>query len=159
MKIEIEELVNKYSKMVFQIAYQNCFIKSNAEDITQEVIIKAWRNLEKLKTEEHLKAWLIRVTINTSIDNNRYYKNKKETELNENDNFYFEKEYYGILEELKRLKPINRNIIYLYYYQGYKTKEISKILKININTVSTNLARAKKELQNILEEGGEQNEI
>ena len=50
MKIEIEELVNKYSKMVFQIAYQNCFIKSNAEDVTQEVIIKLWKNAEKLNT-------------------------------------------------------------------------------------------------------------
>jgi len=159
MKVEIEELVNTYSKMVFQIAYQNCFIKSNAEDITQEVIIKLWKNLKKFKTEEHLKSWLIRVTINASIDNNRQYKNKREQQLEENDEYYFEKEYQGLLEELKKLKPINRNIIYLYYYQGYKIKEISKILKININTVSTNLARTKKELKNILEEGGEYYEI
>lgn len=159
MKIKIEELVNTYSKMVFQIAYQNCFIKSNAEDITQEVIIKLWKNIEKFKTEEHLKSWLIRVTINTSIDNNRYYKNKKETQLVKNDDDYFEKEYHGLLEELKKLKPIKRNIIYLYYYQGYKIKEISKILNINANTVNTNLARAKKELKNILEEGGEYYEV
>lgn len=159
MKIEIEELVNKYSKMVFQIAYQNCFIKSNAEDVTQEVIIKLWKNVEKLKTEEHIKSWLIRVTINASIDSNRYYKNKKETTLEENEDFYFEKEFQGLLEELKKLKPISRNIIYLYYYQGYKIKEISKILKINANTVSTNLTRAKKELKNILGEGGENYEV
>ena len=49
MKIEIEKLVNTYSKMVFQIAYQNCFIKSNAEDVTQEVIIKLWKNIDKFK--------------------------------------------------------------------------------------------------------------
>lgn len=159
MEIKIEELVNTYSKMVFQIAYQNCFIKSNAEDITQEVIIKLWKNIEKFKTEEHLKSWLIRVTINTSIDNNRYYKNKKETQLEENDDYYFEKEYHDLLEKLKKLKPIKRNIIYLYYYQGYKIKEISKILNINANTVNTNLARAKKELKNILEEGGEYYEV
>ena len=159
MKIEVEELVNTYSKMVFQLAYQNCFLKSNAEDVTQEVIIKLWKNIEKFKTEKHLKAWLIRVTINTSIDNNRYYKNKQETQLEENDEYYFEKEHQVLLEELKKLKPISRNIIYLYYYQGYKTKEISKILKININTVSTNLARARKELKNILVEGGEYYEI
>ena len=159
MKIKIEELVNTYSKMIYQIAYHNCFIKSNAEDITQEVIIKLWKNIEKFKTEEHLKSWLIRVTINTSIDNNRRYKNKKETQLEDNDDYYFEKEYYNLLEELKKLKPIKRNIIYLYYYQGYKINEISKILKINANTVNTNLARAKKELKNILEEGGEYYEV
>lgn len=159
MKYEIEELINKYSKMIFQIAYQNCFIKSNAEDITQEVMIKLWKNLENLKTEEHIKAWLIRVTINTSIDNNRSYQYKKETELSPNDDFYFEEEYQELTEELKKLKPESRNIIYLYYYQGYKTKEIAQILNLNINTVSTNLARAKQQLKNILEEGGEYNEI
>ena len=159
MKIEIEELVNTYSKMVFQIAYQNCFIKSNAEDVTQEVIIKLWKNLNKLKTEEHLKAWLIRVTINASFDNNRYYQNKKESPLEENEDSYIENEDKEIIEELKKLKPISRNIIYLYYYQGYKTKEISKILKINENTVSTNLSRGKKQLKKFLEEGGEDNEI
>ena len=159
MKYEIEELINKYSKIIFQIAYQNCFIKSNAEDITQEVMIKLWKNLENLKTEEHIKAWLIRVTINTSIDNNRSYQYKKETELNPNDDFYFEEEYQELTEELKKLKPESRNIIYLYYYQGYKTKEIAQILNLNINTVSTNLARAKQQLKNILEEGGEYNEI
>ena len=73
-------------------------------------------------------------------------QNKKETQLDVNDDYYFEKEYHGLLEELKKLKPIKRNIIYLYYYQGYKIKEISKILNINANTVNTNLARAKKEL-------------
>ena len=159
MKCEIEEVVNKYSKMVFQIAYQNCFIKSNAEDITQEVIIKLWKNMDKIKNEEHLKAWLISVAINTSIDNNRSYQSKNEVALEENENGYFEKEEQEIFEELKKLKPISRNIIYLYYYQGYKIKEISKILKININTVNTNLARARKELKNILEEGGENNGI
>ena len=127
--------------------------------MTQEVIIKLWKNAEKLKTEEHIKSWLIRVTINASIDSNRYYKNKKETTLEEKENFYFEKEFQGLLEELKKLKPISRNIIYLYYYQGYKIKEISKILKINANTVSTNLTRAKKELKNILGEGGENYEV
>lgn len=159
MKFEIEELVNKYSNMVFQIAYQNCFIKSNAEDITQEVMIKLWKNLESFKTEEHLKAWLIRVTINTSIDNNRNFQNKKETELDENENLYIQDENKEVFSELKKLKPESRNIIYLYYYQGYKTKEIAEMLNLNINTVSTNLARAKQQLKNILEEGGEYNEI
>lgn len=155
MKCKIEDLVNRYSKMVFQIAYQNCFIKSNSEDIMQEVIIKLWKNIDKIKNEEHLKAWLIRTTITTTIDNNRTSKAKYEVSLEENEDEYFEKEELEIVNELKKLKPASRNIIYLYYYQGYKTKEIAKILNMNINTVSTNLSRAKQELKNILEEGGD----
>ena len=155
MKCKIEDLVNRYSKMVFQIAYQNCFIKSDSEDIMQEVIIKLWKNINKIKNEEHLKAWLIRTTINTTIDNNRTSKSKYEVSLEENEEEYFEKEELEIINELKKLKPVSRNIIYLYYYQGYKTKEIAKILNMNINTVSTNLSRAKQELKTILEEGGD----
>ena len=152
MKIEIEEMVNKYSKMIFQIAYQNCFIKSYAEDITQEVIIKLWKNLDKMKNETHLKAWLIRTTINASIDNNRRYSTN-EVELDDNAVSYCDEEDIDVFKKLMKLKPINRNVIYLYYYQGYKTKEIAKLLKMNINTVSTNLSRAKQELKSILEEG------
>ena len=155
MKCKIEDLVNRYSKMVFQIAYQNCFIKSDSEDIMQEVIIKLWKNIDKIKNDEHLKAWLIRTTINTTIDNNRTSKAKYEVSLEDNEDAYFEKEELEIINELKKLKPDCRNVIYLYYYQGYKTKEIAKILNMNINTVSTNLSRAKQELKKILEEGGE----
>ena len=159
MKIKIEEIVEKYSKMVFQIAYQNCFIKSNSEDITQDVIIKLWKNIDKIKNEEHLKAWLIRTTINAAIDNNKNHKNKYEVELEENEQSNFENEDLYVFEELKKLKPVSRNIIYLYYYQGYKTKEIAKLLNMNTNTVSTNLSRAKQELKYILEEEGEKYEL
>ena len=93
--------------------------------------------------------------LNTTIDNNRTSKAKYEVSLEENEDEYFEKEELEIINELKKLKPVSRNIIYLYYYQGYKTKEIAKILNMNINTVSTNLSRAKQELKTILEEGGD----
>ena len=154
MNWEIEDIVNEYSKMIFQIAFQNTFIKSVAEDITQEVLIKVWKNIKHIKDDNHLKAWLIRVTINACKDSNRKY-DKKEVPLEETEIEYFDKETSEIFEELKKLKPINRNIIYLYYYEGYTIKEISKILKMNANTVSTNLKRARKELKNILEEGGD----
>ena len=154
MNWEIEDIVNEYSKMIFQIAFQNTFIKSVAEDITQEVLIKVWKNIKHIKDDNHLKAWLIRVTINACKDSNRKY-DKKEVPLEETEIEYFDKETSEIFEELKKLKPINRNIIYLYYYEGYTIKEISKILKMNANTVSTNLKRARKELKTILEEGGD----
>lgn len=161
MKFNIEEIVDKYSKMVFQIAYQNTFIKSNAEDITQDVMIKLWKNIKKIKNEEHLKAWLIRATINASIDSNKSFKTQYEVELDENNEEagYFDESDVEVFSKLKLLKPVSRNVIYLFYYQGYKTKEIAKLLNMNINTVSTNLSRAKQELRDILEEGGEKYEL
>ena len=154
MKGKIEHLVQKYSSMVLQIAYQYSFNKSEAEDITQEVFIKLYKNIKKIKNNEHIKAWLIRVTINLSIDYNRNYWNKNTTSLDENYK-YFDEETKDVFNELKKLTPEFRNIIYLYYYQGYKISEISEILSMNQNTVSSYLTRARKELKHILEQGGE----
>lgn len=154
MKGKIEHLVQKYSSMVLQIAYQYSFNKSEAEDITQEVFIKLYKNIKKIKNNEHIKAWLIRVTINLSIDYNRNYWNKNTTSLDDNYK-YFDEETKDVFNELKKLTPEFRNIIYLYYYQGYKISEISEILSMNQNTVSSYLTRARKELKHILEQGGE----
>lgn len=151
MNHKIEELVEEYSDMVMQIAYQNSFNKSDAEDITQEVFIKLINNLEKLETKEHIKSWLIRVTINLSKDYNKSFWRKNTCEISDELN-YFDEETKEILNELVKLKPAYRNIIYLYYYQQYKINEIADLLKMNVNTVSSSLTRARKQLKDILEE-------
>lgn len=156
MNCKIEELVEEYSDMVMQISYQNSFNKSDAEDITQEVFIKLIKNIDKLESREHIKAWLIRVTINLSKDYNKSFWRKNTCKLEE-DIEYFDSETQEILQELSKLKPMYRNIVYLYYYQQYKINEIADLLKINVNTVSSNLTRARKQLKKILGEGGEDN--
>ena len=154
MKVKIDKLIEAYSNMILQIAYQNLFNKSDAEDVTQEVFIKLINNLNKLKSQEHIKAWLIRVTINLSKDYNKSFWNKNTTAIDE-ELKCFDEESQEIFKELSKLNPDYRNIIYLYYYQGYKIAEISEILSMNQNTVSSYLTRARKELKNILEDGGE----
>lgn len=156
MNCKIEELVEEYSDMVMQISYQNSFNKSDAEDITQEVFIKLIKNIDKLESKEHIKAWLIRVTINLSKDYNKSFWRKNTCKLEE-DIEYFDSETQEILQELSKLKPMYRNIVYLYYYQQYKINEIADLLRINVNTVSSNLTRARKQLKKILGEGGEDN--
>ncbi len=152
MNISIEEVVKKYSNMVLQIAYQKTFNMSDAEDITQEVFIKLIDNQEKIQNDEHLKAWLIRVTSNLSNDYNKSFWNKKTGELEENQNI-MKDEDIGVFEEIKKLKPpVYRDIVYMYFYHGYKIKEIAEILNMNINTVSSALTRAKKKLKDILGE-------
>lgn len=130
--------------------------KSDSEDIAQEVFMKIIKNIEKLKEkEDYIKAWIIRVTINVCKDYNKNSWYKKVEAINENESdYYFEPEEIEILKELSKLKPIYRNTIYLYYYEGYKINEIAKILNLNENTVSSNLTRARKQLKGILEEGG-----
>lgn len=153
MNIVAREVVEKYSNMLMQIAYQRTFNKSDSEDIVQDVFIKLIKNSNKIKDEEHLKNWLIRVTINLCNDYNKSFWNKNTTVLDE-ELSEFDNEEILIFKEINKLKPIYRDIIYLYYYQGYKIKEISIILKMKENTVSSNLTRAREKLKTILEDGG-----
>jgi len=154
MNIVIRDVVEKYSDTLMQIVFQRTFNKSDSEDIIQDVFIKLIKSINKIKDEEHLKYWLIRVTINLCNDYNKNFWNKNTTVLDE-ELSGFDEEESAILKEINKLKPKYRDVIYLYYYQGYKIKEISLILKMKENTVSSNLARAREKLKINLEEGGE----
>ncbi len=104
--------------------------------------------------EEHIKSWLIRVTINQCLD---YKKSLARRDTVPIDDLVipFTQQEQGILEELQLLKEDERNILYLYYYEGYKIKEIAKILKQKQNTVNSKLTRARKKLKEIMEVNNE----
>ena len=147
---QYNEIVENYSDMIFRIAYQYLFNKYDAEDIVQEVFVKLLTKRVIFKDEEHIKSWLIRVTINQCLD---YKKSltKKNTVPIENMEIPFEQKEGEILKELQLLKEDERNVLYLYYYEGYKIKEIAKILKQKQNTINSKLTRARKKLQEIME--------
>lgn len=147
---QYNKIVENYSDMIFRIAYQYLYNKYDAEDIVQEVFVKLLSRKVIFKDEEHVKSWLIRVTINQCLD---YKKSlvKRSTVPIENMEIPFENKEEGILEELQLLKEDERNILYLYYYEGYKIKEIAKILKQKQNTINSKLTRARKKLKEIME--------
>ena len=147
---QYNKIVENYSDMIFRIAYQYLYNKYDAEDIVQEVFVKLLSRKVIFKDEEHVKSWLIRVTINQCLD---YKKSlaKRSTVSIENMEIPFEHKEEGILEELQLLKEDERNILYLYYYEGYKIKEIAKILKQKQNTINSKLTRARKKLKEIME--------
>ena len=138
---QYNEIVENYSDMIFRIAYQYLFNKYDAEDIVQEVFVKLLTKRVIFKDEEHIKSWLIRVTINQCLN----------TVPIENMEIPFEQKEGEILKELQLLKEDERNVLYLYYYEGYKIKEIAKILKQKQNTINSKLTRARKKLKEIME--------
>ena len=147
---QYNEIVENYSDMIFRIAYQYLFNKYDAEDIVQEVFVKLLTKIVIFKDEEHIKSWLIRVTINQCLD---YKKSltKKSTVPIENMEIPIEQKEGEILKELQLLKEDERNVLYLHYYEGYKIKEIAKILKQKQNTINSKLTRARKKLKEIME--------
>ena len=103
------------------------------------------------ESEEHLKAWLLRVAINRCRDLTRA-AHQKDTELDENLPAPEQMEDGSVLDAVKALPENYRNAIYLHYYEGYTTAEIGRMLKVPTNTVLSWLRRARAQLQTMLKE-------
>ena len=152
----LEQVIEKYADMVYRIALTRCKTVENAEDIFQEVFMKFSSKMPAFKSEEHEKAWFIRVTINLSKNFKNLAWNKKVVTLDENIEFET-KEEQDVFSVVSNLPQNYRTVIYLFYYEGYKVKEISKLIKKSEGTVKTWLARGRMALKEKLE-GGFENE-
>lgn len=153
-EIYIKEKIEQYSDMVYRIALTRTDTIENAEDIFQEVFTKFSEKLPSFKDAEHEKAWFIRVTINMSKNMKNTAWNRKVVTLDENIKFENQEEndIFSIVCEL----PENyKTVIYLFYYEGYKVKEISSILKKREGTIKTWLLRARNILKEKIEGGFE----
>jgi len=143
--------VERYADMVVRIAYHNLKNQSDAEDIAQEVFIKLLKQ-PGFNDDGHLKAWLIRVTVNQCRDFKKSFWQRNARPLLD-EWPVFDQQQQHVLEELWKLPPDHRNVIYLHFYEGYTLAEIAKMLGKNKNTVGSWFARAKKKLKNLLTEG------
>lgn len=152
----IEEKIRKYSNMIYRLAFSMLKSKDDSEDIYQDVIIKFFNNIDTFKSEEHEKAWLIRVTINecNSLHRKGWFKNS--AELDE-EIPYLDKETDEVFYVVAELPVKYRTVIYLFYYEDYKVSEISKILDTNESTIKSQLSRAREMLKQKLK-GGFENE-
>lgn len=153
---EIKNMIEKYSGLVYKVAITRSGNIENAEDVFQEVFIKYSQKMPKFENEEHEKAWFIRVTINLTKNLHNQAWNRKTIPLEETIQFE-EKEEENIFQIVSTLPQNYRTVVYLFYYEGYKIKEISKILKTREGTIKTWLSRARESLKEKIE-GGFENE-
>lgn len=149
------EKYEKYSTLIYRIAFQYTLNKSLAEDITQDVFVKLFTNNKRFINAEHEKAWIIRVTIN-HCKNTLKSKNNNYLQLLEKEcvDDYFETEIIDKLDIQQSIKILNQNertVVLLYFYEDLSINQISKYLKMNENTVKSHLKRAKEKIKNKLE--------
>lgn len=148
---ELEEIIKKYGDSVYRLAFMNVKKRELADDIYQDVFLKLIKKKERIDSEEHLKAWLLRTTINCCKDywKSRWFKSVL-YEDKDLDAFDEEKKTGYVTECVQKLPEKYRNVIHLYYYEGYSIKEISEMLGRSENTISSQLARGRKKLEGIL---------
>ena len=150
--MDIEEKVRKYSNMVYRLAFSILKNEADSEDIYQETFIEFYKNIRKLKSEEHEKAWLIRVTINNCNMLLRKQKTRREDEITEEIEDTKIEKNNDVFEIVNKLPEKYRIVIYLFYYEGYKASEISKILNDNEGTIKSRLSRAREFLKKMIKE-------
>ena len=131
---------------------------ADTEDIFQTVFLKYALSSDAFESQEHEKAWLIRVTINACKDLLKSFFHTHTVSLEEVPELpaQMDQPNREVLEAVLSLPAKYKDVVYLHYYEGYTAPEISRILRMNPNTVYTRLTRAKEILRNKL--GGDHDE-
>lgn len=164
---KFEYLVKQHKNKIYNYSMYMVKNRMDAEDVTQEVMIRIWQNINKFKFAA-ARAWIMRTTHNLCLDYLRLRGRKFNREVSIDDNFSLR-----IADERDAVMPdkvLNRNLIdqkiktavenlsekikspfILYELQGFKYTEISKILDMPLNSVKVNILRARKQLQKDLE--------
>ena len=146
-----EELVSKYENMLYRVALTHTGIREDAEDMVQETFLRWLTARPDFESEEHEKAWLLRVIINLCHNLVKKRGRRGETELLD---IYPAKseEEQGLMELVMKLPPNQRDAIYLYYYEGYSVKEIAGIMDTKEATVRSWMLRGRGQLKGWLED-------
>lgn len=143
--------VEKFHETVFRVAFGYTKNHADAQDIEQDVFLKLYCCGKKFESDEHIRAWLIRVTMNAAKNFLRSCSVRRYEPLDER--IPCENESGGALLELVRgLKPEYLNAVYLHYYEGYSVKEIARICRTTPAAVTMRLSRARERLKKIIEE-------
>ena len=151
---EFEPLVRTYSDTVYRVAYQALKNRADAEDVMQTVLLKLFEREEPFASRDHIRAWLIHVTVNESRKLLRTVWRRRVLPLEEwRDAPAFERPEQSELFAAVMALPVKyRAAVHLHYYEGYTLEEIAGFLKISPSAVSMRLHRARKLLRNSLED-------
>ena len=146
-----EQVIRFYSDMVYRLAFARTGTRHDADDVYEEVFLRYLKKKPKFQSEEHRRAWLIRVTINCSNTFLTSVWQRRTQELPEDLPFQ-QQEDYQLHNYLQQLSTKYRSVIHLFYYEEMSVEEISKILHRKPSTVRTQLTRAREQLRQILKE-------
>ena len=143
--------------MSITLRYTNS--RGEAVEVLNDAFMKVYTNIAKYNTDRPFKPWLRKIIVNTAI--NHYHRTQskvKKTDFESIEHKHAQKEeilsgisYDEIIEMVQQLSPAYRTVFNLYVIEGFKHKEIADMLGIAVGTSKSNLSKAKKNLQAIIE--------
>lgn len=154
MRYSTQEVFEKYKDNIYAIAFNYFKNRQDAEDVVQEVFLKYHRSDKEFETPEHIRNWIIRVTVNEckNVTLSSWFKKREPLRDYEQQADFEEPEESRLFECVMKLPRKYRSVLHLFYYEDYTVKEIAKILDISESTVTTRLARGRNKLKKELKE-------
>lgn len=154
MKPSVEILVEKYQSNLYAVAFNVCKNAYDAEDVVQDTFIQYIAQHKDFESEQHIRAWLIRVAINKAKNKNSTFIKRNMVPLEEYmETLSFESEEASeLFETVMKLPEKYRIVIHLFYYEEYSVKEMAEILKVSPGNVKVRLSRGRPMLCNTLKE-------
>lgn len=151
------EIISAYKNAVFSLCYRMVYQRQEAEDLSQEIFIKAYGNLSKYNQKMKFSTWILSIAKNTCID----YLRKKRLEsvpleegyqtgtapLSAEDAYLYKEQQWEIEEAIASLPEDYRILIILYHQQGQSYKEIAEILNLPMSLVKNRMHRGRKMLK------------
>ena len=141
---DIEETVNKYSDMIFRICLVILKNSADAQDAVQETFIKYIQKAPAFESEEHKKAWLIKVATNKSRDMLRLRSRQIVSETQDLNLYIKNYESEPVIEILASLPEKFKTALMLYYVEDYKVSEIAEIIGKSESVIKKRLQKGRK---------------
>lgn len=147
--IKIAEVVHKYHKNILILAFTYTKNIQDAEDIAQDVFLELWKRQPDFESEEHRKAWLLRVTVNKSKNLLKSFWKRNRGHFVTESGAMAETDL-DLIQAVISLDKKYRLPIHLFYYEGYSIREIAELLHEKETTIGTRLERGRKKLKEML---------
>ena len=148
MDEEIEKIYNRQFDTIYRVCFSFMKNEEDAEDMVQETFLKLISCGKQFESEEHEKAWLVVTASNTCKDELRKWKRRLENiKASFQEENIVQTEENKVLEWVMALPVKYKQVIYLYYYEGYRTSEIADMLHCSESTVRNQLLRGRKLLK------------
>ena len=147
-----ERYMKEYGNSVLRLAYTYVHNMADAEDILQETLIRVLEANAVFENEAHEKAYILRAASNIAKNRIAAVKRQETDELNEELVAEEREDLSFVWEAVKSLPDVQREVVHLFYQEGYQTAEIAEIIGRNESTVRSDLRRAREALKKILKE-------
>ena len=148
---QFTDAAERYLDMVYRIALNWFRNPADGEDAAQNTMLRLWRTDTDFQGEDHLRHWLVRVTLNECKRMSAHPWRKRTVPLDQCPEPVFQ-DRQTLFQEVMALPAKYRVPLYLYYYEGYKVDEVGELLGLKPSTVQTRLARGRAKLKTQLEE-------